>query len=128
MSGSRQTTVGGPGESVGVSTEKKASWVPAFAALSVIWGSSFLFIKVGVEQVAPLYVTLFRTATGALVLLATLVITRERLPRDPRLWGHLTFVAFMSNVMPFTLFAYAEDGHVSSVVAGIWNATTPLGT
>lgn len=112
----------------GVSTEKKASWVPAFAALSVIWGSSFLFIKVGVEQVAPLYVTLFRTVTGALVLLATLAVTRERLPRDPRLWGHLTFVALMSNVLPFTLFAYAEDGRVSSVVAGIWNATTPLGT
>jgi drug/metabolite transporter (DMT)-like permease len=112
----------------GVSTEKKASWVPAFAALSVIWGSSFLFIKIGVEQVAPLYVTLFRTATGALVLLVTLAVTRDRLPRDARLWGHLTLVAFVSNVLPFTLFAYAEDGRVSSVVAGIWNATTPLGT
>ena len=128
MSESRQTLSGVAGRVRVVSTEKKHSWVPAFAALAVIWGSSFLFIKVGVEQVAPLYVTLFRTATGALALLATLAVTRERLPRDPRLWGHLAFVALISNVVPFTLFGYAEDGRVSSVVAGIWNATTPLTT
>ncbi len=110
-------------------TEKKAaSWLPAFAVLSVIWGSSFLFIKVGVEQVAPLYVTLARTATGALTLLAVLLVTRDRLPRDPRLWGHLVVVSFVSNVVPFSLFGVAENGSVSSVVAGIWNATTPLTT
>ncbi len=112
-----------------VPTDKKAvSWLPAFVVLSVIWGSSFLFIKVGVEQVAPLYVTLARTATGALTLIAVLLVTRDRLPRDPRLWGHLVVVSFISNVVPFSLFGVAENGSVSSVVAGIWNATTPLTT
>lgn len=111
-------------------SEERASrgWLGAFAVLAVIWGSSFLFIKVGVTQVSPPYVSLARTAIGALTLIAVLAITRDRLPRDLKLWGHLAFVAFLSNVVPYTLFGYAEDGRVSSVLAGIWNATTPLST
>jgi drug/metabolite transporter (DMT)-like permease len=100
-------------------------WVPAFVLLAMIWGSSFLFIKVGVRELHPLYVTLGRLSAGALTLLVILVLTRDRLPRDPRLWGHLAVVAMVSNAVPFTLFGYGEQ-RVSSVLAGIWNATTPL--
>jgi drug/metabolite transporter (DMT)-like permease len=101
------------------------SWVPPFVLLAMIWGSSFLFIKVGVRELHPLYVTLGRVAAGALALLAILVLTRDRLPRDPRLWAHLAVVAAVSSAVPFTLFGYGEQ-RVSSVLAGIWNATTPL--
>jgi drug/metabolite transporter (DMT)-like permease len=101
------------------------SWVPPFVLLAMIWGSSFLFIKVGVRELHPLYVTLGRVGAGALVLLAVLVLTRDRLPRDPRLWAHLAVVAAVSSALPFTLFGYGEQ-RVSSVLAGIWNATTPL--
>jgi drug/metabolite transporter (DMT)-like permease len=101
------------------------SWVPPFVLLAMIWGSSFLFIKVGVRELHPLYVTLGRVAAGALALLAVLAVTRDRLPRDPRLWGHLAVVAAVSSAVPFTLFGYGEQ-RVSSVLAGIWNATTPL--
>lgn len=101
------------------------SWVPPFILLAMIWGSSFLFIKVGVRELHPLYVTLGRVAAGALVLLLVLLVTRDRLPRDPRLWGHLAIVAAVSSAVPFTLFGYGEQ-RVSSVLAGIWNATTPL--
>jgi drug/metabolite transporter (DMT)-like permease len=101
------------------------SWVPPFVLLAMIWGSSFLFIKVGVRELHPLYVTLGRVAAGALVLLVVLLVTRGRLPRDPRLWGHLAVVAAASNAVPFTLFGYGEQ-RISSVLAGIWNATTPL--
>jgi drug/metabolite transporter (DMT)-like permease len=91
----------------------------------VIWGSSFLLIKVGITEMHPLYVTFGRVATGALVLLAVLALVRDRLPRDPRLWGHLAVVGAVGTALPFTLFAYGEQ-RVSSILAGIWNATTPL--
>jgi drug/metabolite transporter (DMT)-like permease len=100
-------------------------WVPSFVLLAVIWGSSFLFIKVGVRELHPFYVTLGRVGAGALVLLAVLAVARDRLPRDPRLWGHLFVVAAVANAVPYTLFGYAEQ-RISSVLAGIWNATTPL--
>jgi drug/metabolite transporter (DMT)-like permease len=99
--------------------------VPPFVVLAMIWGSSFLFIKVGVRELHPLYVTLGRVGAGALALLVVLAVTRDRLPRDPRLWAHLVVVAATANALPFTLFGYGEQ-RISSVLAGIWNATTPL--
>jgi drug/metabolite transporter (DMT)-like permease len=101
------------------------AWLPAFLTLAVIWGTSFLFIKVGVREIPPLWLTFGRVAAGALTLLAVLAATRDRLPRDPRLWGHLTVVAAVGVTVPFTLFGYGEE-RVSSVLAGIWNAATPL--
>jgi len=100
-------------------------WLPGFILLGVIWGSSFLFIKVGVAELHPLYVTLGRVLAGALTLLVVIAATRERLPRDLRLWGHLTVTGVVGTAMPFTLFGYGEE-RVSSSLAGIWNATTAL--
>jgi drug/metabolite transporter (DMT)-like permease len=101
------------------------AWLPGFCALALIWGASFLFIKVGVSELHPLYVTLGRVTIGALTLLVVLIATRDRLPRDPRLWGHMALVGVFGTALPFTLFAYGEQ-RVSSTLAGIWNATTPL--
>jgi drug/metabolite transporter (DMT)-like permease len=102
-----------------------ATWLPAFVALGAIWGSSFLFIKVGVRELHPMHLALVRSAAGAVTLVAVLLVTRTRLPRDRRLWGHLAVIAFVGNVIPFTLFGYGEQ-RISSILAGIWNGTTPL--
>ena len=104
---------------------RTGSWLPAFMVLALIWGSSFLFIKVGISELHPVYVTLIRCAAGTLVLLVVVLVTRDRLPRDRRLWGRLAGIAFIGNVLPFTLFGYGER-YVSSIIAGIWNGTTPL--
>ncbi len=103
------------------------AWIPPFAALSAIWGSSFLFIKVADRALSPTSVALVRVAIGTLTLLVAIAVTRSRLPRGLRVWGHLAVVGFIGNVLPFSLFAYGET-KVSSVLAGIWNATTPLMT
>jgi drug/metabolite transporter (DMT)-like permease len=100
-------------------------WLPGYLALAAIWGSSFLFIKVGISQLPPIYVTWGRAVAGAAVLLVILVALRHKLPRDLRVWAHLTVVAAVGVVVPFTLFGYGEQ-RISSVLAGIWNATTPL--
>jgi drug/metabolite transporter (DMT)-like permease len=96
--------------------------------LALLWGSSFLFIKVAVEGVSPAQLVLARLALGALVLLAFMVARRERLPRDGRLWGHLVIAALVANILPYFLFGWAEQRGVASAVAGSLNATTPLFT
>lgn len=98
-----------------------------FVALTLIWGSSFLFIKIGITALAPMQVALARMTFGALTLLAILLVRRDRLPAQPRIWGHLAVVGVLANAVPFSLFAYAER-HVSSALASIGNATTPLFT
>ncbi|MFD8093313.1 DMT family transporter [Streptomyces malaysiensis] len=100
-------------------------WRVRFGALSLVWGFSFLFIKVGNEAFAPLYVTLGRMLFGTAVLLVTLAVKRERLPRGARVWGHLAVAAFFLNALPFSLFAYAELT-IPSTLAGICNAASPL--
>jgi len=109
----------------GPDTAHLRGWLPSYLTLAVIWGTSFLFIKVGVRELHPLWLTFARVAAGVLVLLVVLAVTRDRLPRDARLWGHLAVVAALGVAVPFTLFGYGEQ-RVSSVLAGIWNAATPL--
>ncbi|WP_367136533.1 MULTISPECIES: DMT family transporter [Streptomyces] len=100
-------------------------WRIRFGVLALIWGCSFLFIKLGTDGFPPLYVSFGRMFFGAAVLVATLAVKRERLPRAARTWGHLAVAAFLLNALPFTLFAYAEL-RIPSTLAGICNATTPL--
>lgn len=106
---------------------RRELWQAELGLLAVIWGFSFVLIKVGDSSLAPVQVALGRMAVGAATLLVLVAIRRERLPRDPRVWAHLAAAALLLNAAPFTLFAYGELG-VSSVVAGIWNATAPLWT
>lgn len=108
-----------------ISTPRLGSWLPAFAALAAIWGASFLFIKVAVEELHPIYIALGRCAAGALTLAVILLVSRDRLPRSWGLWGRFAAVAAIGNVLPFILFGYGEQ-RISSILAGIWNGTTPL--
>ncbi|MDH6552793.1 drug/metabolite transporter (DMT)-like permease [Streptomyces sp. SAI-041] len=100
-------------------------WRLRFGVLSLIWGFSFLLIKVGTEGYAPFQVTLGRLVFGTLVLAAAMAVKRERLPRGARTWGHLAVAGLLLNALPFSLFAYAELT-IPSTLAGICNATSPL--
>lgn len=93
--------------------------------LALFWGSSFLWIKMGLASFTPVQMTFFRTVLGAAVLVTLCYSGRKRLPRDWKLWGHLAVAAFFGNAVPFTLFAIGERS-VDSGVAGVLNATTPL--
>jgi len=106
-------------------TQTSHSWKLQFILTSAIWGSSFLFIKVLDRHWPALWVAFGRVLLGALTL-ALLVLARgERFPNDRRLWLHSFVAAGLFNAAPFVLFAFGEK-HVSSIVAGLWNATTPL--
>ncbi|MFF8765679.1 DMT family transporter [Nocardiopsis dassonvillei] len=102
-----------------------SDWRAKFVLLSLIWGMSFLFIKIGAEVLSPMQLALGRMATGALPLLAVLLLQGGRLPRSPRLWGHMFVAALLLNTVPFTLFGYAAQ-LIPSALMGIVNASTPL--
>lgn len=95
------------------------------AAVALMWGSSFLFIKIGVQDFPPGTVAWLRISLGAAAL-ACLPIARTPLrhPGDRRLIAVLGIVWM---AIPFTLFAYAEV-HISSALAGMINGATPLFT
>jgi drug/metabolite transporter (DMT)-like permease len=101
--------------------------LPYWWVLAFVWGSSFFLIKIALESFVPLQVTFARVLFGFLAVVAVVVAQRRRLPRWGAVWGHAAFVGVMTNVIPFTLFAWAET-RVSSVLAGLFNAATPLFT
>ncbi len=93
--------------------------------LALLWGSSFLWIKLALGSLAPLQISLVRTFFGALVLVVVLATAKMSLPRDKRIWAHMLFVATFGSVIPFTLFAFGGQT-VDSGVSGVLNSTTPL--
>ncbi|HEV3400674.1 MAG TPA: DMT family transporter [Acidimicrobiales bacterium] len=93
--------------------------------LAGIWGWSFLFIKVAVAGMTPTTVAGIRVALGAVVLLAVVRGRGLSLPRDPQWWRHLAVVALAGSAAPFSLLAWGEQ-HVSSALAAVLNASTPL--
>ncbi len=117
--------VGGHAAGGGTPEASARHWSARFLLLAAIWGCSFLFIKIGDEAFAPLQVALGRLIFGAGALLVALAARGDRLPRPGRVWGRLAVAALLLNTLPFSLFAYGET-RVTSVLAGIWNATTPL--
>ncbi|WP_028961241.1 EamA family transporter [Streptomyces sp. UNC401CLCol] len=121
------TTAPDPTGSAGVpaSSRPRLDWRLRFAALSLIWGFSFLLIKVGTQGYAPFQVTLGRLAFGTAVLAVAMAVRREGLPRGARTWMHLAVAGFLLNALPFSLFAFAELT-IPSTLAGICNATSPL--
>jgi drug/metabolite transporter (DMT)-like permease len=102
-------------------------WQAKLLVLSAIWGSSFLFIKVGDRSFPPFDVAGGRIALGAAALTIVLYLSGHRLPKGRARWMHLAVTALFMNAIPFTLFAWAET-RISSIAAGILNATTPLFT
>jgi len=110
------------------STQPRAStWLPAFIALATVWGLVFLFISVALTSLTPLGVAFARNTLGALTLLAWSGVTRTPLARSWRLWGRSFAFSLFMNVIPSVLFAYSET-FISSSLAGVLNATTPLMT
>ena len=105
----------------------RVPWQAWFVLTAAIWGCSFWWIKLGLTFLAPVQLAFSRNALGALALAVILVASRGRLPRDRRTWGHLLVVGLIMSAIPALLFAYGET-QISSVLAGIINATTPLAT
>jgi len=106
---------------------KERTWLVPYIALGTVWGCSFIFIKLGLEFLTPVGVAFGRTFLGALALLVISKSKKIALPKDRKIWAHLWVVSMLLNVVPGALFAVAET-KVTSILAGIINAVTPLMT
>jgi drug/metabolite transporter (DMT)-like permease len=95
--------------------------------LALMWGSSYLFIKIGVETLPPLSLVSLRLLVGLAILVVAVVVTRTPLPRDRRTLGHLAILGAVNIAIPFWLIGWAEQ-HISSGLTGILQSTAPFFT
>jgi drug/metabolite transporter (DMT)-like permease len=107
--------------------KKSSSWLPVYLALGIVWGCSFIFIKSGLEFLTPFGVAFIRCTLGAVTLYIFAKSRKITLPRTRNALFHIWIVSLLLNVLPGIFFAVAET-EVTSVLAGIINAVTPLMT
>lgn len=107
--------------------KKSASWLPLYLIVGFIWGCSFIFIKSGLEFLTPFGVAFIRCALGAVTLYTFARYKNISLPREKKALFHIWVVSLLLNVFPGIFFALAET-EVTSILAGIINAVTPLMT
>jgi drug/metabolite transporter (DMT)-like permease len=96
-----------------------------FLALGVAWGSSYLFIKIGVETLTPFTLVAGRLAIGAAVLAMVMRLRRQALPAQRSTYWHLVVVALLGIVIPFSLITWGEQT-IDSGLAAVLNGTVPL--
>jgi drug/metabolite transporter (DMT)-like permease len=96
-----------------------------FLALGFMWGSSYLFIKLAVDDFGTFTLVALRLAVGAVLLWAVVLATKQELPREPRIYGHLFVMGLVNIVVPFALITWAEQS-VDSSLAAILTAPVPL--
>jgi len=101
----------------------------AFIALALIWGVSFLFIKLGVQDMSPTALVLVRSVSGAVALAAIMLVMRRRLFGSDWRRRELPFavMAVANALVPWVAIAWGEE-HISSGLASILNSTATLWT
>lgn len=97
------------------------------AALVAMWGSSFMFIKLGVATVPTATLVAARLVLGALLLLVVVYARGARLPPLGKVWGYYTILALLGNCIPFTTITWGQQ-RTDSALAGILMAVMPLAT
>lgn len=93
--------------------------------LSLIWGGSFLSVRIALDELGPLTVVAHRVGWGALILWGVVVIRRIPLPRSPRIWAAFLVMGVLNNVIPFTLMAWGQL-HIETGLTSILNAATAI--
>lgn len=107
--------------------EQSSKSVAALLALGGVWGASFLFIKVIVDEVSPLELVAGRLLLGALTIVLFTRFRRLPLRVSPALVGQAAVLAAVNNIVPFSLIAIGEQ-HIDSGTASVLNSTMPIFT
>lgn len=102
----------------------RTNWL-IFLALGLMWGSSYLFIKIAVDDFGTFTLVALRLAIGAALLWVVIRLAGQALPRERRIYGHLVVMAVVNIVIPFALITWAEQS-VDSSLAAILTAPVPL--
>jgi drug/metabolite transporter (DMT)-like permease len=105
---------------------KPKHWL-VFLLLGAIWSSSFMWIKIAVQEIGPVTLVAFRVLFGLLFGVVVIYIQRIRWPRTLKEWTPLLILSIANIAIPFFLISWGEQA-IDSAVASILNATTPLFT
>lgn len=98
-----------------------------FILLGAIWSSSFMWIKIAVNEIGPMTLVAFRVLFGLLFGVAVVFIQRVQLPRSLKAWSPLLILGITNVAIPFFLISWGEQS-IDSAVAAILDATVPLFT
>jgi drug/metabolite transporter (DMT)-like permease len=105
---------------------KTKHWI-VFITLGLIWSSSFLWIKIGVQEIGPMALVAFRMLFGALTAASIAIYQKVEWPRDWKTWGIYAILGPTSLAIPIFFISWGEQT-IDSAVASILNATVPLFT
>lgn len=97
----------------------------ALVLLALIWGASFLSIRIALDEVGPLTAVAHRTFWAMLVLWAVVAVMRLPLPRDPKIWGAFLIMGLLNNVIPFALMTWGQL-YIETGLTSILNASTAV--
>ena len=101
---------------------KNLDWL-RLAALSVLWGGTFLFVSLSLRGFPEFSVVFLRVFLGAVTFWLLVVATRTHMPRDWRTWRAFLVMGLFTNAIPFSLITW-EQTQVEGGIASIINATT----
>ena len=93
--------------------------------LALIWGGSFLSIRIALDEISPLMSVAHRVTWAMLVLWVVVAVMRIPLPRNPRIWFAFVVMGLLNNVIPFVLMAWGQL-HIESGLTSILNAFTAV--
>lgn len=105
-------------------TLSTTAWI-SLALLALIWGASFVSVRVALNEVGPLTAVAHRTFWAMLALWVVLACLRLPLPRAPKVWGAFLIMGLLNNMIPFSLMAWGQV-HIESGLTSILNATTAI--
>ncbi len=100
------------------------AWVELFL-LALIWGASFLSIRIALNEVGPLTSVAHRTGWAMLLLWIYIALRRLPVPRNPHIWGAFLLMGLLNNVIPFSLMAWGQL-HIETGLTSILNAATAI--
>jgi drug/metabolite transporter (DMT)-like permease len=93
--------------------------------LALIWGGSFLSIRIALDEISPLMSVAHRVTLAMLVLWVVVAMMRIPLPRNPRIWFAFLVMGLLNNVIPFILMAWGQL-YIESGLTSILNAFTAV--
>jgi len=105
---------------------KPKEWA-VFLALGLIWGSSFLWIKIAIQELDAFTLVGWRLLFGTLGMVVVILVRRPPLPRTWRTWASLALLGIINTALPFVLISWGEKS-IDSAVASVLNSTVPLFT
>lgn len=95
--------------------------------LSALWGGSFLFVEIGLEELPPISIVAARVSLAALISYVLMKMMSQALPSSFSLWRAFFAMALVNNVIPFLLIVWGQQ-YILGGVAAILNASTPVFT